>query len=217
MMAEHFANHGYGVVGCSRGAATWEHERYEHHAVDVGDEAQVQLWLRAVKRAHGRLDVVVCNAGIVGGAVPFALTPGSLLESLIGTQIRGTFFVCREAAKLMIPRKRGRIIAVSSPSVDLHLEGTSAYSSTKAAVVELTKIMAKELAPHGITCNVLAPGLVMTEPALALGEAWAQKLLARFVVPRVVTVEELCSVIAFYAAETSAPITGQIIRMGVVD
>src|SRR5262249_50916505 len=156
------------------GPATFEDERYQHHVVDVSDEAQVQTWMRAVKRAFDRVDVLVCNAGVVGGAVPFVLTPGNLLDVLIGTQLRGTFFVAREAAKIMIARKHGRIVAVSSPSVDLHLDGTSAYSSTKAAVVELAKIMAKELAPHGITCNVLAPGLVMTEPAIALGEAWAE-------------------------------------------
>jgi 3-oxoacyl-[acyl-carrier protein] reductase len=191
-------------------------EGYHHTQVDVGDEYQVRRWIRSIKKDYKRIDVLVCNAGLVRSALLMTVTPSDVLEMFLHTHVRGTYYVCREVSKVMIPRKYGRIITVSSLGVPLHLEGTSAYSATKSAIVEMTKILAKELAPVGITCNVLAPGLVMTEPAQAMGQAWADRLLEKQTIKRVVAIEEICHVISFFAAAESGSITGEVINMALV-
>jgi 3-oxoacyl-[acyl-carrier protein] reductase len=116
----------------------------------------------------------------------------------------------------MIAAKFGRIVTISSLGVPLHLEGTSVYSATKSAVLEMTKILAKELAPVGITCNSVAPALIMTEAARAMGKVWAERLLAKQTIKRTATIEELGRVISFFVAPESSCVTGQVINMGLV-
>lgn len=215
-LAEHFSGAGYRVVGCSRGPATWSAEGYEHAQVDVGSEAQVTAWVRSVRRAYGRIDVAVCNAGLAPAAQLLTMTSGAVLEDVLRTNVGGTFHVCREVAKVMMPRRAGRIVTVSSMAVGLHQEGTSVYAASKAAVVEMTKILAKELAPAGITCNVVAPSMLMTEAVAALGERVIAEALQKLTLKREVTLEELCNVVSFFAAPASGCITGQVVHMGLV-
>ena len=215
-VAEYFLAKGYRVVGCSRGEATLEHNGYSHSQVDVSDERQVRAWVRKISEDFGRIDVLICNAGSVQSALLMSVTPGDVLQTFLHTHIAGTYYVCREVSKVMIRHKYGRIITVSSLGVPLHLEGTSAYSATKSAVIEMTKILAKELAPVGITCNVFSPALYMTDAAEAMGKEWAGRLLEKQTIKRTVTVAEICNVISFYVSLESGPITGQVINMGLV-
>jgi 3-oxoacyl-[acyl-carrier protein] reductase len=145
-----------------------------------------------------------------------AMTPGKVLEPLLRTNVSGTYYVCREVAKVMILQRSGRIITLSSMAVGLHEEGTSAYSASKSAVVEMTKILAKELAPLGITSNVIAPSMVKTEALEALGQGVIARALQKLTIKRTLTIEEICNVISFFAAPDSACITGQVIHMGLV-
>jgi 3-oxoacyl-[acyl-carrier protein] reductase len=215
-IAESFSRAGYQVVGCSRSPATWSAERYEHAELDVGDEAQVTRWVRSVRKKWGRIDVAVCNAGFAPAAHLLTLTSGAVLNEALRTNVSGTYFVCREAARVMMQHRRGRIITMSSMAVGLHQEGTSAYAASKSAVVEMTKILARELAPAGITCNVVAPSLIMTEAVEALGAKVIAAALDRLTIKREVTMEEVCNVIAFFIAPESACITGQVVHMGLV-
>lgn len=215
-MAEYFVAKGYSVVGCSRGPASIEIDGYHHTQVDVGDEDQVRSWVRSIKKEYGHIEVLVCNAGLVRSALMMTVTPGNVLETFLRTHVAGTFFVCREISKVMISKKFGRIITMSSTCVALHLEGTSAYSSTKSAIVEMTKILAKELAPLGITCNVLSPSLHMTDPAKVLGEKWRDYFLEKQTISRDISISEICNVVSFFISSESSCITGQVINMGLV-
>jgi len=215
-MAEYFIKKGYRVAGCSRGQATLHREGYHHTQLDVGDEQAVQKWVRTIKNDFKRVDVLVCNAGLVRSALLMTVTPAEVLETFLRTHVAGTYYVCREVSKIMVSRKYGRIITVSSLGVPLHLEGSSAYSATKSAIIEMTKILAKELAPLGITCNVLAPALILTESAQAMGKEWFDRLIQKQTIKRTVTIEEICNVVSFFAAPESACITGQVINMGLV-
>ena len=215
-MAEHFVKKGYFVAGCSRGSSTLEVEGYQHTQVDVGDERQVRQWIRSLQNEYRRIDVLVCNAGLAPAALLLTMTAGEVLESLLRTNVSGTYYSCREVAKVMITQKFGRIITVSSMAVGLHEEGTSAYSASKSAIVEMTKVLAKELAPLGVTCNVIAPSMVITDAVKALGEAVIARALEKLTIKRTLTIEEVCNVISFFAAPDSVCITGQVIHMGLV-
>jgi len=215
-IANHFLEHGFSVAGCSRGGATITHENYFHSVVDIGDENQVRLWIRAVKNHFHRVDVLVCNAGLAPANLLMTMTPGKVLIDLLNVNIAGSYFVSREVSKLMLLQRSGSIITISSIAVGLHEEGTSAYAASKASIVEMTKIMAKELAPVGITCNILAPSMVMTDALNALGEEIIKRALSKLTIKRLVTIDEVCNIISFYAAPESRCITGQVMHMGLV-
>ena len=215
-IAEHFIRSGHIVCGCSRTAGTLISRDYHHTSLDVSNEKAVRGWVSSARRTFGRVDIAVCNAGIVGSTSLMSVTSSKVLDDFMNTHIRGVFFVCREISKVMIRQKSGRIITISSPAVAWHLEGASAYAATKAAVEEMTKVLARELAPTGVTCNVVRPGLVMTEPAVAMGVEWAEWLLNHQTIKRAVTVEEVCNVIEFLASPASAAVTGQTINMCLV-
>jgi 3-oxoacyl-[acyl-carrier protein] reductase len=217
-LAEFFLERDYAVVGCSRGASTLEAPLYQHATVDVGDEAQVREWVRAIKTSHQRVDVLICNAGLVPAAGFLSVTAGGVMDELLRTNVAGVFYVMREISKLMLRRGYGRIITLSSVAAALHEEGTAAYAASKSAVIELTKVAARELAPRGITCNVIAPSLVMTDAAEALAAhaEWEPRLLERLTIKRRITCAEVGHVAAFLAAPETACVTGQVITLGLV-
>ena len=105
---------------------------------------------------------------------------------------------------------------MSSMAVGLHEEGTAVYSASKAAIVEMTKVMAKEFAPAGITCNVVAPSMLMTGAVEAFGEEVIKRALSKLTFKRTVTMEEVCNVISFFVKPESRCVTGQVIHMGLV-
>lgn len=212
-IAKHFASRGFAVAGCSRGPSDIKLDTYFHSQVDVGDENQVRHWIRSIYSKFKVIDVLVCNAGLVRSSLLMSVTSSKILEDFVRVHINGTFFTCREASKVMIQQKHGRIINISSLSVPMHLEGTSAYTATKGGIIEMTKVLAKELSPMGITCNVLGPGLTMTNTAKNFGEKWAENLLSQQTIKRIVTIKEICNVISFFAAPNSSCITGQVINM----
>jgi 3-oxoacyl-[acyl-carrier protein] reductase len=101
-------------------------------------------------------------------------------------------------------------------AVGLHEEGTAAYAASKSAIVEMTKILAKELAPLGITANVIAPSMFASDAFAALGERVQKRARESLTIQRTVTAEEIANVVAFYVAPDSSIITGQVIHMGLV-
>lgn len=215
-IASYFLERGYIVCGSSRSASTLDQPDYHHTCLDVSDEAAVRGWVLAVAKKFGRVDVAVCNAGVVKSALMLPVTPTTILDEFSATHVRGVFLVCREVSKVMIRQKSGRIINLSSPAVAWHLKGASAYAATKAAVEEMTRVLARELARTGITCNIVRPALVMTGPATAMGPEWAEWLLDQQSIRRTVTAEEIGNVIEFFASDASSAITGQTLSMCLV-
>ena len=215
-MALYFVSRGWSVAGCSRGPASFASAQYEHTSLDVSDEGKVRSWIRSVKNAHGSIDVAVANAGVVQASSLMMATPGKLLESVLRTNICGTYYVCREAAKVMAVQRSGRIVALSSMAAGLHEEGSSAYSASKAAISEMARVLAREVAPLGITCNVVAPSIVDTEAVEALGGDVENRALQALTIKRKLTIPEICHVVEFLAAAESSSITGQTIYMGLV-
>lgn len=212
-LVRHFLARGCQVVGCSRGAAAESAEGYTHHVADVTDEAAVTAMLRAIRRQFGRLDVVVNNAGIA--SMNLALTtPAATAERLLATNFLGSFLVAREGAKVMLPRRYGRIINLSTVAVPLRVEGESIYAASKAAVVTFTQVLAKELAPFGITCNAVGPGPIRTDLIAGVPEAKLQALVDLLPTKQFCTVADVANAVDFFAKRESQAITGQVLYLG---
>lgn len=217
-LAQYFLDRDYVVAGCSRGEGTIVHQNYRHYKVDVGNETDVRSWVRNLKTTLGKVDLLICNAGLVRSALLLSMTPSDEMESIVRTNYFGVFYVLREISKLMALRGSGRILTISSTMTLLHEEGTAVYSATKAAVTETTKVLAKELAPRGITCNVIAPAMMWTDSseALSKGGDWQKRMLDKQIFPRIIENEEICHIADFFASPKSSAITGQVIYVGMV-
>ncbi len=212
-LAEHFLNQGYIVEGCSRGEADLEHDDYRHHCLDVADEKSVISMMHAIYRSHKRLDVLINNAGIAS-MNHIMLTPKSQIERIFETNVYGTFLFAREAAKLMGRRKYGRIVNTATVATPLKLEGEAAYAASKAAVVSLTEIMAREVAGLGITVNAVGPTPVPTDLVGSVPQAKMDALIARQAIPRYGEMADVLNVIEFFIRKESDFVTGQTIYMG---
>lgn len=212
----HFLELGYQVCGCSRGDAAIQDAHYYHLTLDVKDEIDVTVWVRTIKKMFGRIDVLICNAAYAPANMLLMATTGEMLDEVMSTNVKGTYLVCREVSKAMMLQKSGRIITVSSMAAGLHAEGTSAYAASKSAIVEMTKILAKEVARFGITCNVIAPSMIKTESVKKLGDKVMEHALSQLTVKREVTMAEINNVVDFLCNPNSGCITGQVIHMGLV-
>lgn len=216
-LAARFALSGWIVAGCSRGPATLAAPSYHHTSVDITDEAQVRQWVSGVRKAHGGIDALVCNAGLVKSTLLAAMTPGSLHREFLNTIALGTMLVCGEVAKVMARQGAGRIVTIGSTMTAVHEPGTSGYAAAKAAVVEYTKVLARELAPRNVTCNVVAPSLIETDSSREFGAEWRERMLALQTLRRPVDGNEIFEIIAFLVGPAGGCLTGQVLHTCMVD
>lgn len=208
-VANYFLRHGYVVAGCSRGASTIQHKNYIHHSLDLTDEKSVRLWARNLKSEMGFISTLVCNAGLVKLGSVTGATSLDEFKSFIDSNLIATFLTCREFSKIMMLQRYGRIINITSIMTELHAEGTCSYSSTKAAVAEFTKVLAKELIQFNITCNIISPSLIKTESSDEFGKKWESNMLEMQSIKRAVNPNELAHMIEFFSSEKSSCLTGQ--------
>jgi 3-oxoacyl-[acyl-carrier protein] reductase len=204
---------GYHVVGCSRSESDLKHERYTHHCLDVTDEGAVTAMFRQVQAEHGRLDVLVNNAGIAA-MNSFLLTPLKQAQAIFDTNLKGSFLCAREAAKLMSARRFGRIVNFSTVAVPFHLAGEAAYVASKAGVVALTQTLAHELGGLGITVNCVGPTPVETDLIGAVPKEKIDALIKRQAVRRMGKVEDVANAVFFFLRPESDFISGQILYLG---
>lgn len=212
-VAGHLVSRGYTVIGCSRHPADWDLAGYEHVIADVGEEEQVRALLAGIRRRHGGLAVLVNNAGTASMNL-LLTTPGETIERIVRTNLVGTVLVSREAAKLMLPRRWGRIVNFSTVAVPLRLEGESVYAAAKAAVETFTRVLARELAPLGITVNAIGPAPIATDMTKGVPPETLEALLERLAIPRPSTLEDVTNVLDFLLREESGAVTGQTIYLG---
>ena len=204
----YYLDKGITVVGCSRAETDLTHDRYEHFSLDVSDEKAVNHFVSDVRRKHKRIDYLINNAGIAS-MNPALLTPLSVVEKIFRTNVFGAFLFCREVGKIMVRKKFGRIVNSTTVAVPLDLEGESIYASSKAAVESLTRILAREFAGYGITCNAVGPSPIQTDIIRDVSSKKIQKLLDRQAIAKFGDFEDVANVIDFFVSDRSAKITGQ--------
>ena len=212
-LAEHYLTLGDTVIGCSRQASDLIHEHYTHHTLDIADEKAVISMVRATKKAHGRIDVLINNAGIA--SMNHCLTTSiTTLQNILNTNVTGTFLFTREVAKAMKKQGSGRIVNFSTVAAPLHLEGEAVYAASKAAVENLTKTLAKELSPFGITINAVGPTPIPTDLIKAVPKAKMDDLVQKQAIKRLGTFDDVRNVIDFFIDDQSSFITGQVLYLG---
>lgn len=212
-LVEHYVRLGHQVVGCSRGEIDWRLDGYTHYVADVTDETAALRLLGEVRRKHERLDHLINNAGIASMNHSL-LTPLSTARRILDTNVLGTFLFCREAARLMQRQRSGRIVNVTTVAVPLKLAGEALYVAAKAAVLSLTQVLARELAPFGITVNAVGPGPIDTDLIRHVPHDKIERLLAQQAIPRLGTFRDVANVIDFYLRPESDFITGQCLYLG---
>jgi 3-oxoacyl-[acyl-carrier protein] reductase len=213
MIATHFLNESASVVGLDLGASTIEHDRYSHLSLDIGDDNQVRQVFQKIARQFPSLDILVNNAAVLTSQ-HLLLMPGSKARDMVSTNILGTVFASREAAKLMSRKKYGRIINIGSMAASLEPIGDSVYAATKTAAMTLAGILAKEFAPFNITINTLGitafpTGMLEQLPKDKVGAVVAALPLARFA-----TEDDILNVLDFFASERSSYVTAQRVFLG---
>jgi len=212
-LAEHYLSQGWTVEGCSRETSDLAHPSYTHHTADVADEKAAQAIVRSIDQRHRRLDALICNAGIAS-MNHVLLTPASTLEQILQTNVLGSFVFIRESARLMQRRKFGRIVTMGSVAVPLRLEGEAAYAASKAAVLSMTQVLARELAPLGITCNLVGPSPIETDMIRAVPRDKMQRLIDALAIKRLGKFEDVSNVVDFFLRKESDYVTGQAVYLG---
>jgi 3-oxoacyl-[acyl-carrier protein] reductase len=201
------------VIGCSREPSDFVAPGYRHFCLDVADEQKVMELFAEVKRWYGRLDVLVNNAGIAS-MNHVVLTPALTVRRIFETNVTGTFLFCREAAKLMVRARVGRIVNFSTVATPLQLEGEAIYAASKAAVNSLTQILARELAPWNITVNAVGPTPIQTDLIGAVPAEKIDALLKRQAIPRFGEFHDIVNVVDFFVRPESEFVTGQVLYLG---
>lgn len=177
---------------------------------DVAEESDVRALFDAVAGGLGPPDILVSNAG-VQLARPITDISVADWDRVLAVNLRGAFLCSREAARHMIPRKTGRIIATCSQLGTLGREGYTAYSASKGALVAFIRALARELAPHGILVNGVGPGLIDTgfDP---LPDERKRRIAAGLPLGRLAEVEDVVPAYVFLASDEGRFFCGQVIH-----
>ena len=216
-IAETFAREGAHVVAMDLDADALAGMEQDSHAAlalpcDITDPAQVREAVAAIEERFGRLDVLINNAGI-NAEGPLESFDPELWDRLFAVNVRGVLNTCQAVIPLMKRQRAGRIINAASfaaviPSVD-----AAAYGASKAAVVQMTRVLASELGPWGVTVNAYAPGMIPTamNGFAALGEEAAAAKLDQLSVRRWGVPEDVAKLCLFLASDLSDYVTGALL------
>lgn len=212
-LAEHYLERGHVVAGCSRGESGISHGNYVHFPLDVSNESAVVRMVGEVRARHKTIDVLLNNAGIAS-MNHVLTTPFKTVQEIFATNYFGTFLFLREVSKVMMKARTGRIVNFTTVASPLHLEGEATYAASKAAIENLTRTAARELADFGITVNAVGPTPVPTDLIRSVPKEKLDALLARQAIRRFGEFRDIVNVVDFFIEDRSDFVTGQILYLG---
>lgn len=224
-IAETFTALGARVFGCDLSAtelAETAKAGVQTSVVDLVDRAAAALWIAEIERSTaGTVDVLVNNAGGVAGQEmrPIEEVPDGDWDRIFAVNVDAAFVLSRAASPGMKRAGRGRIVNISSgAALAASLTGIQAYCAAKHAVLGLTRQLAHELGPFGITVNSVAPGFVRSNRAserqwVGYGEAGQQALVERIAMKRLGTPQDIANAVVFFASDLAGFINGQVLAV----
>ncbi len=177
---------------------------------DVTKPEQVESMMKQIQDRHGGLDVLVNNSGIISDRT-IKKMPMEEFESVLRVNLTGTFTVTQKAAAIL--RNGGRIVNLSSVSGQMGLFGQANYSSSKAAIIALTKVSAREFARQNITVNAIAPGFIDVGMSKALPEEVTENFIKQIPLGRLGDVNEIVDAVIFLASSMASYITGHVLNV----
>jgi 3-oxoacyl-[acyl-carrier protein] reductase len=181
---------------------------------DVSLLEEAERLVRATLEAFGRLDILVCNAGIWEGA-PIEEISEELWDRVLDINLKGTWAICRAAVPSMKQRQSGRIVIVSSTAGQRGEANVSNYAASKGGQISFTKSLATELASHGITVNSVAPGWVDTEMNrdVFADESFRQSIEKTIPLGRIASADDIAHAIVFLCTDWARHITGEVLNV----
>lgn len=177
---------------------------------DVGDPAAVDTAFGEIEEAWGPVEVLVNNAGITADGLVARMTDDQWGD-VLRTNLSGAFHAIRRATPKMMRNRWGRIVNVSSVSGQAGAAGQANYSAAKAGLLGLTRAIARELAPRGITCNAVAPGPIVTAMTEDMPAEWRAVMEATVPLGRLGSPEEVAAVVGFLCSEPAGYVTGALV------
>lgn len=179
---------------------------------DVSDVAGAEQAVAVAVEALGRLDHLVCNAGIARDAMIWKMTEEAW-DQVMDVNLKGCFAYCRAVAGLFREQQHGRIVNIASINGLRGKAGQANYAASKAGIIALTRTLARELGPKGVNVNCVAPGMVRTEMTAKLPSAILERAIAETPLGRMAEPEDIARVVVFLCSEASRHITGEVIRV----
>ena len=179
-------------------------------ACDISDEESVKQLVEQVRGSGRSVEILVNNAGVTRDGA-FLRMSAEDFDAVQAVNLRGTFFVCKAFARLLSKAEDGRIVNISSVVGLMGNPGQANYAASKAAVIGLTKSLAKELAGRAVTVNAVAPGYIQTDMTAELPDEVRAALIASIPLRRIGTPEEIAAAVTFLATPAARYVTGQVL------
>ncbi|MDD2273439.1 MAG: 3-oxoacyl-ACP reductase FabG [Desulfuromonadaceae bacterium] len=180
--------------------------------LDVTNSAEVEVLFKKIVAEQGRLDILVNNAGITKDGLMMRMKDNDW-DSVLDTNLKGSFLCLREASKIMTKARYGRVINISSVVGEMGNPGQANYCASKAGLFGLTKSAARELAKRNITVNAVAPGFIETDMTADLPEKGREALLQTIPMERLGSVDDIAHAVSFLISPQAGYITGQVLSV----
>lgn len=180
--------------------------------LDVTNSVEVEALFKKIVSEQGRLDILVNNAGVTKDGLMMRMKDSDW-DSVLDTNLKGSFLCLREASKIMTKARYGRVVNISSVVGEMGNPGQANYCASKAGLFGLTKSAARELAKRNITVNAVAPGFIETDMTAVLPEKGREALLQNIPMERLGSVDDVACAVRFLASSQAGYITGQILSV----